>query len=98
MRPCFWIRLPVVGGAFQRFPIDAAYSAQADDGSLYWIAADSRASVSESGEDSVQLGGQTQSPRPLGRDLEQRDGVDRSLERARPNICGCNWCGGRGWW
>src|SRR5512146_2796913 len=53
-------------------------------------ASDSGAGVPERGEDRVQLHDQAEVPRPLGRDLEERDGVDRLIERTRTNVC-------RGW-
>lgn len=87
-----------VGGYRRLFPRGPAYSVQVEerlDVFPSWrllLAPNSGAGVAQVGQDALEVGDQAGVPRPLGRDLEERDGVDRSSEGAGADVCRCDAC------
>lgn len=85
------VRCECVGGYPRLFPRGPAYSVQVEERLGVFpawrllLAPDSSSSVAQVGQDALEVGDQPEAPRPLGRDLEERDGVDSSAEGRRAN-------------
>ena len=87
--------LETLGGRRRLFPrgpaLGRVYGRRAS-WELLPAATNPRPSVPERGQDNLEVRDQPEVPRPLGRDLEQRDGVDSSAERAGSDGCQCCRC------